>query len=76
MNGGLVLFFSTVQEQGGIQSPNNYRGVMFFRHIMDGWERVIKMIMRREMVISDNQFGPRAVDDGGHSLAKEIDGTL
>ncbi|GKB16060.1 retrovirus-related pol polyprotein LINE-1 [Tanacetum coccineum] len=37
--------------------PKNYRGIKLLSHIMKLWERIIERRLRREMKVSENQFG-------------------
>ncbi|VFQ99294.1 unnamed protein product [Cuscuta campestris] len=43
--------------KGDIQSCENYRGIKFLSHTMKVWERVIEYRVRKEVCISENQFG-------------------
>ncbi|VFQ77401.1 unnamed protein product [Cuscuta campestris] len=43
--------------KGDIQSCENYRGIKLLSHTMKVWERVIEYRVRKEVCISENQFG-------------------
>ena len=43
-------------DKGDVQDCNNYRGKLL-SHTMKLWERVIEGRLRKEVAISDNQFG-------------------
>nr|GEX96566.1 hypothetical protein [Tanacetum cinerariifolium] len=43
--------------KGNAQACSNYRGIKLLSHTMMLWERVIKRRLRREMKVSENQFG-------------------
>ena len=45
------------KNKGDIQNCNNYRGIKLLSHTMKVWERVVEMRVRREVSISENQFG-------------------
>ena len=45
------------KDKGDVQDCNNYRGIKLLSHTMKLWERVIEGRLRKEVVISDNQFG-------------------
>ena len=53
--------FSTViplyKNKGDIQDCNNYRGIKLLSHTMKLWERVIERRLRKNISISENQFG-------------------
>jgi len=40
-----------------IQDCNNYRGIKLLSHTMKLWERVIEGMLRKNILISENQFG-------------------
>ena len=48
---------SLYKYKGDIQDCNNYRGIKLLSHTMKLWERVIEGRLRKEISISDNQFG-------------------
>ncbi|KAG5615079.1 hypothetical protein H5410_014903 [Solanum commersonii] len=48
---------SLYKNKGDIQNCNNYRGIKLLSHTMKIWERVVEMRVRREVHISENQFG-------------------
>ncbi|VFQ74880.1 unnamed protein product, partial [Cuscuta campestris] len=43
--------------KGDIQSCENYRGIKLLSHTMKVWERFIEYRVRKEVCISENQFG-------------------
>ena len=45
------------KNKGDVQDCNNYRGIKLLSHTMKLWERVIEGRVRREISISENQFG-------------------
>jgi len=53
--------FSTVillyKNKGGIQDCNNYRAIKLLSHTMKLWEMVIKKRLRKDISITENQFG-------------------
>jgi len=53
--------FSTViplyKNKGDIQDCNNYSDIKLLSHTMKLWEMVIKRMLRKDIKISDNQFG-------------------
>nr|GEY15234.1 retrovirus-related Pol polyprotein LINE-1 [Tanacetum cinerariifolium] len=47
-----------IKDEGGdAQECSNYKGIKLFSHTMKLWERVIERRLRREMRMSENQFG-------------------
>jgi len=44
------------KDKGDVQDCNNYRGIKLLSHTMKLWERVIEGRLRKEILISDNQF--------------------
>lgn len=50
----VVPFF---KNKGDAQSCSNYRGIKLLSHTMKLWERVVECRVRREVEISENQFG-------------------
>ena len=48
---------SLYKNKGDIQNCSNYRGIKLMCHIIKLWERVIKYMLRRNVKISENQFG-------------------
>src|SRR5664279_2850252 len=48
---------TNLQEQGGVQSCTNYRGIKLMSHTMKLWERVIEHRLRRLTSVTKNQFG-------------------
>ena len=53
--------FSTViplyKNKGDIKDCNNYKGIKLLSHTMKLWERVIARRLRKNISISENQFG-------------------
>ena len=45
------------KNKGDIQDCNNLRGIKLLSHTMKLWERVIERRLRRDVAISENQFG-------------------
>jgi len=45
------------KNKGDIQDCNNFRGIRLLSHTMKLWERVIERRLRRDVAISENQFG-------------------
>ena len=45
------------KNKGDIQDCNNFKGIKLLNHTMKLWERVIERRLRRDVAISDNQFG-------------------
>nr|XP_009603727.2 late blight resistance protein R1-A-like [Nicotiana tomentosiformis] len=45
------------KNKGDIQNCNNYRGIKLVSHTMKVWERVVELRVRREVSISEKQFG-------------------
>jgi len=45
------------KDKGDVQDCNNYRGIKLLTHTMKLWERVIEGRLRKEISISENQFG-------------------
>jgi len=50
----LVLIF---KNKGDVQSCSNYRGIKLISHAMKIWERVVEARLRREVRISEEQYG-------------------
>ncbi|KAG5590370.1 hypothetical protein H5410_040884, partial [Solanum commersonii] len=47
------------KNKGDIQNYNNYRGIKLLGHTMKIWERVVEMMVRRGVSISENQVNAR-----------------
>ncbi|GJZ57942.1 retrovirus-related pol polyprotein LINE-1, partial [Tanacetum coccineum] len=45
------------KNKGDAQVCSNYRGIKLLGHTMELWERVIERRLRRETLVSENQFG-------------------
>uniref|UniRef100_A0A3B4DPZ4 ribonuclease H n=1 Tax=Pygocentrus nattereri TaxID=42514 RepID=A0A3B4DPZ4_PYGNA len=45
------------KNKGDVQSCSNYRGIKLMSHTMKVWERVVEARLRREVQISEQQFG-------------------
>jgi len=45
------------KNKGDIQDCKNYRGIKLLSHTMKSWERVIERRLRKDILISENQFG-------------------
>ncbi|GJZ61822.1 retrovirus-related pol polyprotein LINE-1 [Tanacetum coccineum] len=45
------------KNKGDMQACSNYRGIKLLNHTMKLWERVIERRLRREMRVSENEFG-------------------
>ena len=45
------------KNKGDVQDSNNFRGIKLLSYTMKLWERVIERGLRRDVAISDNQFG-------------------
>uniref|UniRef100_A0A3B4CLA2 ribonuclease H n=1 Tax=Pygocentrus nattereri TaxID=42514 RepID=A0A3B4CLA2_PYGNA len=45
------------RNKGDVQSCSNYRGIKLMSHTMKVWERVVEARLRREVQISEQQFG-------------------
>ena len=53
---------SLYKDKGDVQDCNNYQGIKLLSHTMKLWERVIEGRLRKEISISENQFGLCLVD--------------
>lgn len=45
------------KNKGDVQSCSNYRGIKLISHSMKLWERVVETRLRREVMISEQQYG-------------------
>ena len=45
------------KNKGDVQSCSNYRGIKLISHTMKLWERVVEARLRREVTISEQQYG-------------------
>ena len=45
------------KNKADVQSCSNYRGVKLISHTMKLWERVVEARLRREVIISEQQYG-------------------
>ena len=45
------------KNKGNVQSCSNYRGIKLISHTMKLWERVVEARLRREVTISEQQYG-------------------
>jgi len=45
------------KNKGDIQDCSNFRRIKLLNHTMKLWERVIERRLRRDVIISENQFG-------------------
>ena len=45
------------KDKGDVQDCNNYLGIKLLSHMMKLWERDIEGRLRKEISISENQFG-------------------
>ena len=45
------------KNKGDVQSCSNYRGIKLISHTMKLWERVVDARLRREVMISEQQYG-------------------
>jgi len=48
---------SLFKNKGDIQDCNNFRSIKLLNHTMKLWERMIEKRLRRDVAISENQFG-------------------
>ena len=51
------MLVSIFKNKGDMQSCSNYRGIKLISHIMKLWERVVEARLRREVAISEQQYG-------------------
>jgi hypothetical protein len=51
------VIISVYKNKGDIQDCNNYRAIKLMSHTMKLWERVIEQRLRKNVTISENQFG-------------------
>ena len=45
------------KNKGDVQSCSSYSGIKLLSHTMKLWERVVERRLRREVVISEQQYG-------------------
>jgi len=57
MNGGTSAVIPLYKDKGDVQNCKIYRRIKLLSHTMKLWERVIEGRLRKEVSISDNQFG-------------------
>ena len=45
------------KNKGDVQNCANYRGIKLMSHTMKLWEKVIEKRLRKETIVTENQFG-------------------